>query len=495
MSSFEAVRQAATRITNLHNASAVLAWDQEVNMPSGGAERRASVLGTLASEAHRLKLEVLRPAVEAAQQAADLSPAEAANLAILARDLHKSLRLPDSFVAELAAHAARSQAAWEDARHHSDFARFAPALSRMVELQRQAADLFGYEGHPYNALLDEYDTGSSVAYLDGVFGPLKPALRALLARVQAAPAVTDALIRQPVAEDRQWAYSLEILKRMGYDFAHGRQDRSSHPFSISFGPEDVRVTTRLDADNIQMCLFSAVHEGGHALYEQGLSPDWYGLPQSEACSLSIHEANSRIWENNIARSLPFWQYHFPSFAALFPDGLAGRDATDVFRAVNAVAPSLIRIQADELTYHFHVIIRYEIEQALIGGSLQVADLPAAWNAKYQEYLGVTPPNDAQGCLQDVHWSHGSFGYFPTYSLGSFYAAQFAHYARQAHPALDAQLAAGDLQPLKGWLAQHVWPLGKLYASDALCQQATGEGLNVQYFLTYLEDKLRQVYGF
>jgi carboxypeptidase Taq len=281
---------------------------------------------------------------------------------------------------------------------------------------------------------------------------------------------------------------------MGFDFDRGRQDISTHPFTTGTSPDDVRITTHINEYNIAQMLYGTIHEGGHALYEQGLPAEHYGLPACEACSLSIHESQSRIWENNIGRSLPFWKFHFEGFAQLFPDRLRNLQPEDVFRAVNVVEPSLIRIMADELTYHFHIMIRFELERALISRELAVKDLPAAWNEKYAEYLGITPSADSEGVLQDIHWSIGAIGYFPTYSLGSFYAAQFYAHALNQNPALEDQFKSGHTGWFVNWLKQEVYSRGRLYSSNDLCRLITGEDLTVDYFLRYIRNKMEQVYA-
>jgi len=330
--------------------------------------------------------------------------------------------------------------------------------------------------------------------IKAVFEPFKAELRGLLDQIKDCPQVPDAFLNQPIAPQTQLSFTEIVLKAMGFSFDHGRQDISAHPFSLAVDPQDVRITTRVDEHDIREALYSSVHEGGHALYEQGLSVEHIGLPVSEACSLSIHESQSRLWENNIARSLPFWEHFFPTLASMYPDQLIGKTPVDLFKAVNLVTPGLIRISTDELSYHFHIILRTELEDALINRQLKVADLPAAWNEKVKNYLGLDVPNDAQGVLQDIHWSHGSFGYFPTYSLGSFYAAQFVDAAKHAIPGLDSDIRKGEFGQLKSWLNQEIHAQGRLYSSEELCTRVTGKPLDVQHFIRYAKAKYSQVYG-
>lgn len=294
-------------------------------------------------------------------------------------------------------------------------------------------------------------------------------------------------------KDKQWQYGLAVLKQMGYDFDAGRQDISSHPFTVNFNAQDVRVTTRIDENNFSDMLWSCIHEGGHALYEQGLLPENYGLPAGEAISLGIHESQSRLWENNVGRSLTYWKVHYPKLQTIFPENLKNVSVGAFYKAMNQVKPSLIRTNADELTYHTHIMIRFEIEKLLIEGTLKVKDLPEYWNTKYKEYLGVNVTDDAHGVLQDIHWSHGGFGYFPTYSLGSFYAAQFYTQATKDIPTLETEIEKGNTLPLLNWLRSKVHKHGKYYTAEELCINITGEKLNFNHFMNYANKKYAGIY--
>jgi carboxypeptidase Taq len=302
-------------------------------------------------------------------------------------------------------------------------------------------------------------------------------------------------LHQHFDRQQQWDYSIAILKQMGYDFGAGRQDISTHPFTTNFAATDVRVTTRINENDMTDCLFSAIHEGGHALYEQGLLTSNYGLPLGEAASLSVHESQSRLWENNVGRALPFWKYNFEIAQKTFPAQFSAISQHTLYKAINRVEPSFIRTQADELTYHFHIMIRFDIEKALMEGALNVAELKNYWNEQYQKYLGITPADDATGILQDVHWSHGLLGYFPTYSLGSAYAAQYYRQAEQDIPGLNDMIAKGDNAPLLNWLREKIHVHGRFYNSQDLCEKVTGEKLNFNHFLKYAEDKYSHIYGF
>jgi carboxypeptidase Taq len=483
-------------IADVKNALAVLGWDQETYLPEKGAAFRGQQITTLSTIAHEL---FTAPELEAILQNlkdnAALDPVAQKNIELSAEDFEKNKKYPAAFVAEMSKATNESYHAWIKARKANDYSIFAPALSKMVTLKKQEADILGYEGHPYNALLNEYEKGAHTGMLDTIFEEVKTALSPLLAQIEQQPAVNKDFLHLHYNRDTQWQFGISLLKEMGYDMQAGRQDISEHPFTTSFSPQDVRVTTRIDENDFGNMTWSCIHEGGHALYEQGLPPAQYGLPCGEAASLGIHESQSRLWENNVGRSLIFWQYHYPRLQQLFPENLGGVSLHDFYKAINKVQPSLIRTEADELTYHFHIMIRYEIEKGLIDGSIDVKDLKHTWNEYYGKYLHVTVPDDVQGVLQDIHWSHGSFGYFPTYSLGSFYAAQFFTAAEKQLPGLSSSIAAGRYQPLLEWLRSNIHPFGRYYTSNELCEKVTGKKLVFGDFLEYARKKYGEIYGF
>ena len=483
------------KAADLNNAAALLSWDQETYMPSKGAGFRARQLATLAGQAHEILTSPrLSDVMEALHERKDLQPDEKANVTRSYEDYLKHKKLPGAFVESLSMLTSECFTAWMEARKENNYGLFAPSLTRMIAMKREQTKLLGYEAHPYDALLDEYEPGATTALLDNVFDGIRTDLPPILERIRNAQQVDDAIFLKHYPKEQQWEFSVAILKAMGYDMEAGRQDYSEHPFTVSFSPDDVRVTTRVDEDNYASLLWSTIHEGGHALYEQGLLPYNYGLPLGTAASLGIHESQSRLWENCIGRSSTFWQHFFPRLKNTFPQQLAHAGWQDIWKACNKVIPSLIRTEADELTYHFHVLIRYELEKQLIEGKLDASDLKEAWNNAYEHYLGIRPADDRTGILQDVHWSHGSFGYFPTYTLGSFYAAQFYAGAQKAMPELEHEIAAGNFTNLLQWLRTHIHIHGRRYYSDELCEVVTGEKLNVNYFLNYVKQKYAQVYG-
>lgn len=482
-------------IADLRYASGLLQWDQETYMPPAGAEIRARQVATLSEMAHSLFTgEELRRILEQLKTAEDLTEDQQHNLRLVQEDVEKSRKLPSSFVRKLSETVSNSFSAWIEARRANSFKVFQSSLEELVKLKREEAEMLGYTGHPYNALLNDYEKGCTVDLLDKTFATLREPLGELLGKIAQRPQVDNAFLNRHYPRQAQWDYILELLRNLNYDMNAGRQDISEHPFTINFGSRDVRITTRIDENDLGNMVWSSIHEAGHALYEQGLPYSEYGMPLGEAASLSIHESQSRLWENNVGRGLPFWKHHFPALLNHFPNQLADVSLEKFYQGINQVKPSLIRTEADELTYHFHVMIRYELEKELIGGQLEVNDIPEFWNQGYKNYLGIDVPDDKQGCLQDVHWSHGSFGYFPTYSLGSLYAAQFYRAAEKAIPALNESLAQGDCLPLLGWLRSNIHIHGRKYTSEQLSERITGEGLNTVYFMEYANDKYSFIYN-
>lgn len=495
MSKIEALNNILQECGHYASTLALLSWDQEVMMPAGAAAYRAETLGYLSGVYHNMVVDKLKAALEAveAEGLEQLQPAQQRNILRIRRDLDIQSKIPTSHVVKM--NQLRSQAlpAWVQAKKASDFSIFEPLLSQIVEMRRQEAEYIGYKENPYDALIDTYESDMTASQLKAVFEPFKAGLGDLLAQIKAQPQVDDSFLKQHIAPEKQLEWSKQVLLAMGYDMEKGRQDLSAHPFTINMHPSDVRITTMVQGDDIREMLYSSIHEAGHALYEQGLPVDQFGWPGGEACSLGIHESQSRLWENNVGRSLAFWEHFFPSLRALYPDQLKGKGPEDLFRAVNKVSPGFIRISSDELTYHFHVILRFEIEHALINKEIQVKDLPAVWNEKVKQYLGLEVKKDAEGVLQDIHWSHGSIGYFPTYSLGSFYAAQMMETAKQQIPGLEAAHAKGDFSKMKSWLNTQIHAWGKQYSAEDLCKMATGKGLDVSYFIAYAKEKYGQVY--
>lgn len=480
----------------LGSTSALLAWDQETGMPQGAGDVRAQQLALLAKLQHeRATAPHLSDWLLACEADGDIAqdPDRAANVRGLRRDHDRATRLPAALVAELAETESRAQQAWAAARAASDFAAFRPWLERMVKLQQQKADCLRRDGQTrWDALADLYEPGMRAGDLRALFGPLRTQLVALRQRLAAGRRPDDGFARVAIDEPAQEAFVRAVVTAMGFDWQRGRLDRSAHPFCTGTGG-DVRLTTRFHRDNVLDALGSTMHEGGHGLYEQGLQPARLGTPLGEAVSLGIHESQSRLWENHVGRSAAFWTWCWPLAQRHLGSACAGHTAAGVFKAANTVRPSLIRVEADEATYDLHVMVRFELEQDLLTGDLAVADLPARWNALYEQYLGVTVPDDRRGCLQDVHWSCGLFGYFPTYTLGNLYAAQLAAAADKALGGLAGLLERGSFAPLREWLRENVHQHGRRHDPADLCRLATGAPLSSEAFLRYLDRKLSTVY--
>lgn len=483
------------KAADLNYAAAVLGWDQETYMPPKGFAFRGRQLATLATEAHNLLTSDAYGAnLQELVLGKDLTDEQSVNVQLSLEDYEKGKMLPASFVDEVTQASSSSLNAWVTARKANDYRIYAPELERMIELKKQQAQFYGFSEHPYDALMDDYEKGATVAKLDGVFNLVKELLPPLLNEIEACSQVNDQFFYQHFPKDKQWTFSMDVMKTIGYDFDAGRQDFAAHPFTTSFSPADVRITTRVNEQDFASMFWSSIHEAGHALYEQGLPEAQYGLPLGAAASLGIHESQSRIWENCIGRGLPFWTHFYPQLKTIFPQQLSSVNVNEFYKGMNKVQPSLIRTEADELTYHFHVLIRYEIEKALIEGSVKPKDLPELWNEKYKQYLGITPPDALTGVLQDVHWSHGSFGYFPTYSLGSFYAAQFFEEVQNQIPGLTVEIAKGDFSGTLRWLRVNVHRYGRRYRSDELCQKITGCPLDVGCFMRYASAKYKGIYN-
>lgn len=483
------------KIADVQFAAGVLNWDHETYMPSKGANFRAQQLSTLAGIAHELATkEELGTLLNKLSKDTTLTEKEKRNIAQSLKNYNQNKKYTTAFVEELSKTISETFQAWQKAKATNDFKIYAPHLKKLVQLKRKECELLGYTEHPYDALIDQYEPETKTKQLEILFADVKNQLVEFVKQIAEKPQNKDNFMFLNYNKDKQWNFGIDILKQMGYDFEAGRQDISSHPFTTNFSSEDVRVTTRINENDINEMIWSCIHEGGHALYEQGLPASEYGLPSGEYISLGIHESQSRLWENNVGRSLAFWNFNFNKLKEYFPENLNNISSKDFYRAMNIVKPSLIRTSADELTYHFHVLIRFEIEKALIEGKIEVDDLPSYWNTKYKEYLNIDVPSDSQGVLQDVHWSHGSFGYFPTYSLGSFYAAQFFSQAKKEIKNLEQEIEKGNLNPLLNWLRENIHKHGKHYNATQLCEKITGEKLNFKYFMDYAKQKYSDLYN-
>jgi carboxypeptidase Taq len=482
------------KIATLYSASGVLGWDQEVYMPPQGAALRAEQLALLSGMAHELRTDQKYiDLIQGLLEDQHLNTIEKCNVHETWRGINRSRKFDVAFVENLSKVISESFAAWHQAKTENKFEIFAPHLEKLVALKKEEASIVGYQDHPYNALIDEYEPGTTVEKIDTLFKDVKEQLVSFTQEIFKQPQPNDSFFYQEFNHEGQREFCRQLLTEMGYDFNSGRIDLAPHPFCIGFNPHDTRITYRYKTNDLSEIIWSITHEGGHALYEQGMKIEHSGLPAGMAISLAIHESQSRLWENNVSRSKNYWQHYLPVLQTYFPDQLNGITPLDFFKAANKVEPSLIRTNADELTYHFHVMIRYEIEKQLMDGSLAINDLPKVWNESYKNYLGIEVPSDTMGCLQDVHWAHGSIGYFPTYSLGSFYAAQFFTAAKKAMPTLQDDIAQGKLLGLRAWLQENIHQHGMVFSADELCKRVTGESLNFSHFMNYAKEKYAEIY--
>lgn len=483
------------RIADVRNATAVLQWDQETYLPAKGALIRGQQISTLSEISHQLfSEEELGNVLKDLLSKDDLTKEQRRNIELTFEDYTKNKKYSSEFVRKVSDQVNKAFHAWIESRKKNSFAVYKDDLSKLVDLKKQEAEILGYEDHPYDALLNEYEKGATVSLLEKIFDNLLPQLKDLFDKISNALQVDDAFLFQHFPKPQQWDWGMYLIKELNFDFEAGRQDMSEHPFSISFNPKDVRITTRISENDFGNMTWSCIHEVGHALYEQGLPDEQYGLPLGEACSYSIHESQSRLWENNVGRGIHFWKHYYSKLQQHFPEQFGKIALEQFYKGINKVQPSLIRTEADEISYHFHVYIRYQLEKNLLEGNITTSDIPSFWNEQYSKYLNVHVPDDKQGALQDVHWSHGSFGYFPTYSLGSFYAAQFYHKATEDLKSLEQDLEIGNSKELLQWLRSNIHSKGRYLTSEELCKEVTGRALDVSYFVNYLLHKYSSIYN-
>jgi carboxypeptidase Taq len=488
------VREAAL----LESCAGVLGWDERTYMPRQGSAHRAEQMALLARLGHEMftapQIGELLAAVENSPLVQDADSETAANVREVRRQYDRAVKLPNSLVEELARVTTRAQQVWQEAREASDFNAFAPWLEKVVGLERDKADAIGYRTVAYDALLDEYEPGATTAEITRLFADLRADLAPLAAAIAASGRKSPReILEREYPVEQQKAFAEAAAAAIGFDFAAGRLDPTTHPFCSGIGPGDCRLTTRYNPRHFSESFFGTLHEAGHGIYEQGLAADHFGTPCGSAASLGIHESQSRLWENFVGRSRPFWKHFLPRARKLFPDALSGVSLDAFHFAVNDVRPSFIRVEADEATYNLHIIVRFELEQALIGGDLAPRDVPAAWDEKYEQALGIRPPSAAKGCLQDIHWSMGGFGYFPTYTLGNLYAAQLMEQARQDLPGLEEDFGKGTFGRLKGWLNEKVHRAGRRWPAAVLCERITGRPLSHKPLLDYLRGKYAPLY--
>lgn len=487
----------------LTGISQLLDWDHETYMPLGASSIRSEQLKILSGIIHKEKtgkkfsnaLSKLIDLKSGQVLVDDLSSEQIAALREWHRDYKHDVALPAEFVKEFTQLTSKAQLVWREAKNKDKFHLFAPFLDKIVAMCRKKADYLGFKNHPYDALLDLYEPESTAKEIEREFGLLKKNILSLLKKIIASKQVDDTFTQGKFDSKKQLEFGKKILDAMGYDMTRGRLDLSTHPFSSSCHPTDSRITTRIHPTSLISNISVILHEGGHSLYEMGLPEDQYGSPLGEAISLGIHESQSRWWETRIGQSKPFWKHYLPMLQKEFKGKISEIDLTTFYKGINKVEPSFIRVEADEVTYPLHVILRFELEKALIEGSLSVRDIPEAWNAKMKELFGLTPSSDAEGCLQDVHWSMGGLGYFPTYTLGNMYAAHLFPTFEKAHPTWQNRVGKGELLFIKDWLADNIYKHGRRYTSKELLKKITGKAFTAEAYVNYLQTKYQEIYGF
>ena len=494
---FNLLKEILAEVADLQFAAAVLEWDQKTYMPPKGDQDRGYQMATLHRLAHaRFTSDEVGRLIEdlqsyAAQQPLDSD--EARLIRVTTREYMKNVKVPSDWVSNYSQASALAYSAWTEARANNSFPRFLPHLERIVDLRRAYAGFFVPYDHIYDPLLDDYEPGMKTKDVMDIFSALRSQQVALLKNIATRPQVSNSFLYQAFDEQKQWDFGVEVITRFGYDWQRGRQDFSPHPFTTHFGPDDVRITARILPDFLSPGIFGTMHESGHALYEQGINPAQRRSPLGAATSLGIHESQSRLWENLVGRSLPFWKHFYPRLQQTFPSQLANVDLMTFYKGINKVQPSLIRVEADEATYNLHIMLRMDLEIALMEGSLQVKDLPDAWNTHMQEYLGLTPKDDSNGVLQDVHWSGGSIGYFTTYALGNLISVQFWECIQKEIPDITQQIEQGDFTKLLGWLRAKIHRHGAKYEPQELVEHVTGSKITPAPYMRYLEHKFGEIY--
>lgn len=489
-------------ITYLDGIQALLEWDQEVLMPINASSGRAKQMSIIAKEAHE---NVINPKNgelitdlknEISNNPQNFTDADKGLVRVFERHYEKATKLPTEFVTELTEHTSKSLESWRKARNEQDFSIFQPDLEKTFELHRQKADYYGYENSRYDALLDIFEPGLTSQKVTEIFEPLKQFTIAFLERIQnSETSISNEILQRDFNTAKQFEFCKELAEGIGYNFDSGRLDLSTHPFTTEFGTSnDVRITTRCYLNELNTSLMGTIHEAGHGMYEQNISPTLDSTYLGGGVSLGMHESQSRMWENFVGRSKEFWVHWYPRLVTQFEDVINLNEEEFFVAALNKVQPSYIRVEADEVTYNLHIILRYELEKELIEGTLAVADLPEAWNSKMTQYLGVTPRNDSEGVLQDIHWASGGIGYFPTYTLGNLYAAQFWGVINKEIPDLKNKIMAGDTEVLLAWLMEKLHVHGSVYEPNTLCNMITGEALNPKYLEKYLEGKFGSIYN-
>ena len=485
-------------VADLNNVQELLGWDQQTYMPQGGAEARGNQLATIGKISHQKftsdEIGILLGDLEKEFEGADPDSDDLRLLKVTRHDYDQATRVPAEFVAEFAVVTSKAFEAWMEAREKSDFAIFQPHLEKVVELNQRYVSFFPPADHPYDVLLDQFERGMKTADVKAIFEALRPQQVELLKAIAEKSQVDDSFLHVEYDEKTMWDFSEVIATKFGYDWERGRQDKAAHPFTTNFSINDVRITTRFEVDNPTVMLFSTMHETGHGLYELGSKQSYERTPLAGGASLAVHESQSRMWENLVGRSLPFWEHFYPEFQKLFPAQVGNVDLDTFYKGLNKVESSLIRVNADEATYNMHIMLRLELEIDMVEGAVAVKDLPEIWNAKMEEYLGILPPDDAKGVLQDIHWAYGSMGYFSTYALGNLISAQLWEKITTDIPDLSEQFRVGEFGALLEWLREKIHMHGSKYEPQELVQRVTGSKIDSAAYVRYLKQKYSDIYG-
>lgn len=504
MSAEKAYEQLITRtreITTLGSAASILHWDQETYMPKKGVGHRSNQIGLIARLVHEQFVDpvvgALLSEIEGSDLIKDPESVVAANIRELRHEYDKETKLPKELVQELAVTTSQATQAWADARRKSDFKAFVPWLTKVLDLTIRKAEAYGYEGEPYNALLDTYEPGATVSDVEKAFTGLRKESVTLLDKIKGGKKRPDkSIVERAYPVEKQKVFGEMVAAAIGYDFESGRLDVTTHPFCTGIGPGDTRILTRYNPHRLNDALFGTMHEAGHALYEMGIDKEkYFGTPMGESVSLGIHESQSRMWENQVGRSKDFWMYFYPQAQRIFRDSLGDVALDDFYGAINNVEPSYIRVEADEATYNLHIMLRFEIERAMVKREIAPKDVAGEWNERFKKYLGIEVDKDSNGCLQDVHWSSGLIGYFPTYALGNLYSAQFFAKAQADIPGLTEDFRRGDFSKMLKWLRTNIHQHGQRYRATKLCERVTGKPLSHQPLMDYMNKKYGEIYGF
>lgn len=498
MNELNELKKRLAEISDLRAAIAILSWDQMALMPPGGAAARARQLATIEGLAHEKAIDPeLGKLLDTLQPFVDNLPhdsADASLIRVATRDYEREIKIPSSFAVEFSEHTSRTYEIWAKARNERNYKIVEPFLAKTLDYSRRLANFYpGYQ-HIADPLIDALDEGLTVSTVRPLFEELRRELIPLVNHIVSFPPADDLCLKQRFDAAKQWQFGLKVAEALGYDITRGRQDKSPHPFTTSFSISDVRITTRIKENQLTEALFSTIHETGHALYEQGINPELEGTPLATGTAMGVHESQSRLWENLVGRSRHFWEHYYPELQKVFPDQL-GKVSLDAFyRAVNKVERSLIRTDADEVTYNLHVMIRFDLELDMLEGKLAVSDLREAWNERYRTDLGIVPPDDSVGVLQDMHWYSGTIGgYFQSYTIGNILSAQIYEAALTAHPEITGEIAGGRFETLRQWLKKNIYQYGRELSGTEIVRRVTGQPMTIEPYIRYLKTKYGELY--